>query len=156
MRSFLVSQHLLVILSVVSLTRAQTIFAPTTTEGATTTPVPTTAASETTTETTTVTPETTTRVETSTTGITTTPDPTTLIATTTSTTITTTVPSTPSTVTSLAETVIGVQMKFNSFSDLTQSGNIEDTLRQIRQELINRGVSSNFELKLRKVKKTQW
>ncbi|XP_058650594.1 sushi, nidogen and EGF-like domain-containing protein 1 isoform X2 [Onychostoma macrolepis] len=54
-----------------------------------------------------------------------------------------------------SEIVIGVQMKLRSFSDLTQSGNIELVLHQIKQELINHGVSSNFELKLRKVKKTQ-
>uniref|UniRef100_A0A672RBH8 Zgc:112964 n=1 Tax=Sinocyclocheilus grahami TaxID=75366 RepID=A0A672RBH8_SINGR len=52
------------------------------------------------------------------------------------------------------ESVIGVQMKLQSFSDLTQSGNIDAVLQKIKQELINHGVSSNFELKLRKVKKT--
>ncbi|XP_043109081.1 alanine and proline-rich secreted protein Apa-like isoform X2 [Puntigrus tetrazona] len=53
------------------------------------------------------------------------------------------------------ETVIGVQMKLRSFLDLTQSEIMEVILYQIKQELVNRGVSSNFELKFRKIKKTQ-
>ncbi|XP_026133379.1 uncharacterized protein LOC113112139 [Carassius auratus] len=52
------------------------------------------------------------------------------------------------------EIVIGLQMKLQSFLDLKQSGNMEVVLHQIKQELVNHGVSSNFELKLRKVKKT--
>ncbi|XP_050980082.1 uncharacterized protein LOC127173981 isoform X2 [Labeo rohita] len=54
-----------------------------------------------------------------------------------------------------SETVIGVQMKLQSFSDLTQSGNIEVVLHQIKQELVNRGLSNSVEMKLRKVKKMQ-
>ncbi|XP_056114045.1 sushi, nidogen and EGF-like domain-containing protein 1 [Rhinichthys klamathensis goyatoka] len=52
------------------------------------------------------------------------------------------------------ENVIGLQLKLSSFLDLTQPGNAEFVLQQIKQELVNRGVSSSFEMKLRKVKKT--
>ncbi|XP_067225871.1 sushi, nidogen and EGF-like domain-containing protein 1 isoform X2 [Chanodichthys erythropterus] len=53
------------------------------------------------------------------------------------------------------ENVLGVQIKLSSFLDLTQTGNIEDVLKQIKQVLVNRGASSFFEMKLRNVKKTQ-
>ncbi|XP_073684041.1 sushi, nidogen and EGF-like domain-containing protein 1 [Garra rufa] len=53
------------------------------------------------------------------------------------------------------ETVIGVQMKLKSFLDLTQSGNIEVVLDQIKRELVNRGLPSGVGMKLRKVKKVQ-
>ncbi|XP_048027196.1 sushi, nidogen and EGF-like domain-containing protein 1 isoform X2 [Megalobrama amblycephala] len=53
------------------------------------------------------------------------------------------------------ENVLGVQIKLSSFLDMTQTGNIEDVLKQIKQELVNRGASSFFEMKLRNVKKTQ-
>ncbi|XP_039507439.1 sushi, nidogen and EGF-like domain-containing protein 1 isoform X2 [Pimephales promelas] len=49
--------------------------------------------------------------------------------------------------------VIGLQVKLSSFSDLTQSGNIEIVLQQIKQVLVNKGLPSNIELKLRKVQK---
>ncbi|XP_051769732.1 sushi, nidogen and EGF-like domain-containing protein 1 isoform X2 [Ctenopharyngodon idella] len=54
-----------------------------------------------------------------------------------------------------SESVIGVQLKVASFTDLTQSGNIEILLQKIKQDLVSHGLSSQFELKLRKVKKTQ-
>ncbi|KAG1930473.1 sushi, nidogen and EGF-like domain-containing protein [Pimephales promelas] len=50
--------------------------------------------------------------------------------------------------------VIGLQMKLSSFLDLTQSGNIEIVLQQIKQVLVNNNLPSNIELKLRKVQKT--
>ncbi|KAK7135071.1 hypothetical protein R3I93_018239 [Phoxinus phoxinus] len=49
--------------------------------------------------------------------------------------------------------IIGLQMKLSSFSDLTQSGNIEIVLQQIKQELVKNGLPSNIELKLRKLQK---
>ncbi|XP_056114043.1 uncharacterized protein LOC130090616 isoform X3 [Rhinichthys klamathensis goyatoka] len=49
--------------------------------------------------------------------------------------------------------VIGLQVKLSSFSDLTQSGNIEIVLQQIKQVLVKNGLPSNIELKLRKVQK---
>ncbi|XP_058650491.1 sushi, nidogen and EGF-like domain-containing protein 1 [Onychostoma macrolepis] len=51
--------------------------------------------------------------------------------------------------------IIGVQMKLESFLDLTQSGNIKVVLHQIEEELVSRGLLSSFKMKLRKVKKTQ-
>ncbi|KAK7122285.1 hypothetical protein R3I94_019418 [Phoxinus phoxinus] len=53
------------------------------------------------------------------------------------------------------ENVIGVQFKLSSFLDLTLNENIEDVLQKIKQELVNRGASSFFEMNLRNVKKTQ-
>ncbi|XP_051959525.1 sushi, nidogen and EGF-like domain-containing protein 1 isoform X2 [Xyrauchen texanus] len=52
------------------------------------------------------------------------------------------------------EILIGLRMTIRSFSDLTQTGNIETVLKQLKQELINRGVSNTLDLKLRAVKKT--
>ncbi|XP_042624009.1 sushi, nidogen and EGF-like domain-containing protein 1 [Cyprinus carpio] len=52
-----------------------------------------------------------------------------------------------------SETVIGVQMKLQSFSNLTQRENSDAVLQIIKQELIKYGVSSKFELKLRKLQK---
>ncbi|XDV44104.1 hypothetical protein PO909_012443 [Leuciscus waleckii] len=49
--------------------------------------------------------------------------------------------------------IIGLQMKLSSFSDLTQSGNIESVLQQIKQVLVNYHLPSNIELKLRKRQK---
>ncbi|XP_056114041.1 uncharacterized protein LOC130090616 isoform X1 [Rhinichthys klamathensis goyatoka] len=49
--------------------------------------------------------------------------------------------------------IIGLQMKLSSFSDLTQSGNIEIVLQQIKQVLVKNGLQSNIELELRKVQK---
>ncbi|XDV44101.1 hypothetical protein PO909_012440, partial [Leuciscus waleckii] len=49
--------------------------------------------------------------------------------------------------------IIGLQMKLSSFSDLTQSGNIESVLQQIKQVLVNYHLPSNIELKLRKLQK---
>uniref|UniRef100_A0A8C2DGA6 NIDO domain-containing protein n=1 Tax=Cyprinus carpio TaxID=7962 RepID=A0A8C2DGA6_CYPCA len=54
-----------------------------------------------------------------------------------------------------SENVVGLQMRLQSFSDLTKKEDIETVLQQIKQELVNHGESSNFELKLRKFKKTQ-
>uniref|UniRef100_A0A8C1AS52 NIDO domain-containing protein n=1 Tax=Cyprinus carpio carpio TaxID=630221 RepID=A0A8C1AS52_CYPCA len=52
-----------------------------------------------------------------------------------------------------SETVIGVQMKLQSFSNLAQRENSDAVLQIIKQELIKYGVSSKFELKLRKLQK---
>ncbi|XP_048026900.1 uncharacterized protein LOC125255596 [Megalobrama amblycephala] len=52
------------------------------------------------------------------------------------------------------ENVLGVQIKLSSFLDLTQKGNIEDVLKQIKHVLVQNNVSSFFEMKLRNVKKT--
>ncbi|XP_051770774.1 uncharacterized protein LOC127523751 [Ctenopharyngodon idella] len=51
--------------------------------------------------------------------------------------------------------VIGLQVKLSSFSDLTQSGNIQIFLQQIKQELVKFGLPSSIELKLRKAQKTK-
>ncbi|XDV44110.1 hypothetical protein PO909_012447, partial [Leuciscus waleckii] len=53
------------------------------------------------------------------------------------------------------ENVIGVKLKIRSLLDLTQRGNVEDVLQQIKQELVNYGVLRVFEIKLRNFKKTQ-
>ncbi|XDV44107.1 hypothetical protein PO909_012446 [Leuciscus waleckii] len=53
------------------------------------------------------------------------------------------------------ENVIGVQIKLRSFVDLRQSANFEVVLQKIKQELVDRGVPSFIEMKLRDVKKTQ-
>ncbi|XP_051523321.1 uncharacterized protein LOC127423221 [Myxocyprinus asiaticus] len=47
------------------------------------------------------------------------------------------------------EILVGLRMTVRSFSDLTQTGNIETVLKQLKQELINRGVSETIALKLR-------
>lgn len=53
------------------------------------------------------------------------------------------------------ESIIGVQIRLTSFSDLTQSENIEAVLLRIKQDLFSRGLSSSIQMKLREVKKTQ-
>ncbi|XP_059386331.1 sushi, nidogen and EGF-like domain-containing protein 1, partial [Carassius carassius] len=53
------------------------------------------------------------------------------------------------------ESIIGVQMRLSSFSDLTQSENIEAVLLKIKQELVSHGLSSNIKIKLRKNTKIQ-
>ncbi|XP_067226380.1 sushi, nidogen and EGF-like domain-containing protein 1 [Chanodichthys erythropterus] len=53
------------------------------------------------------------------------------------------------------ESLIGVQMRLTSYSDLTQSGKIEAVLQQIKQELVSHGLPSSIEMKIRNVKKTQ-
>ncbi|XP_067285693.1 sushi, nidogen and EGF-like domain-containing protein 1 [Pseudorasbora parva] len=54
---------------------------------------------------------------------------------------------------SASESLIGLQMRLSSFSDLTQSGEIETVLQQIKQDLVNRGLSGSIEIKIRKVQK---
>uniref|UniRef100_A0A9J7Y932 NIDO domain-containing protein n=1 Tax=Cyprinus carpio carpio TaxID=630221 RepID=A0A9J7Y932_CYPCA len=54
-----------------------------------------------------------------------------------------------------SENVVGLQMRLQSFSDLTKKEDIETVLQQIKQELVNRELSSSVEMKLRKIKKTQ-
>ncbi|XP_056324997.1 uncharacterized protein LOC130238115 [Danio aesculapii] len=46
------------------------------------------------------------------------------------------------------ENVIGTQFKITSFLDLTQSDNLEAVLQQIKQELVNHGMSGSFSLVL--------
>nr|XP_021335855.1 uncharacterized protein LOC101882968 [Danio rerio] len=53
------------------------------------------------------------------------------------------------------ENIIGTQFKLTSYLDLTQSDNLEAVLQQIKQELVSRGLSGNFEIKKRRVKKVQ-
>ncbi|KAK9965879.1 hypothetical protein ABG768_004945 [Culter alburnus] len=55
---------------------------------------------------------------------------------------------------STSVSLIGVQMRLTSYSDLTQSGEIEAVLQQIKQELVSRGFPSSIEMKIRNVKKT--
>ncbi|XP_051769753.1 sushi, nidogen and EGF-like domain-containing protein 1 [Ctenopharyngodon idella] len=52
-----------------------------------------------------------------------------------------------------SENVIGLRVRFSSFSDLTQHGNIPIVLQQIKQELVKYGLPSSIELKLRKLQK---
>ncbi|KAK2876095.1 hypothetical protein Q8A67_020191 [Cirrhinus molitorella] len=49
--------------------------------------------------------------------------------------------------------VIVFQVRISSFLDLTQSGNIEIVLEQIKQELVKYGLPNSIELKLRKLLK---
>ncbi|XP_048026901.1 sushi, nidogen and EGF-like domain-containing protein 1 [Megalobrama amblycephala] len=56
---------------------------------------------------------------------------------------------------STSVSLIGVQMRLTSYSDLRQSGEIEAVLQQIKQELVSRGLPSSIEMKIRNVKKTQ-
>ncbi|XP_051771300.1 sushi, nidogen and EGF-like domain-containing protein 1 isoform X2 [Ctenopharyngodon idella] len=56
---------------------------------------------------------------------------------------------------STSESLIGVQIRLRSYSDLTQRVEIEAVLQQIKQELVSRGLSSSIEMKIRNVKKTQ-
>lgn len=53
------------------------------------------------------------------------------------------------------ETVIGLQIKVTSYSDLTESGNIAYILEKLKQELLDRGLPSSVVLNLRKVEKTK-
>nr|XP_005156480.1 uncharacterized protein si:ch211-182p11.1 isoform X1 [Danio rerio] len=53
------------------------------------------------------------------------------------------------------ENIIGTQFKLTSYLDLTQSNNLEAVLQQIKQELVSRGLSGNFEIKKRRVIKQQ-
>ncbi|KAL1264776.1 hypothetical protein QQF64_005131 [Cirrhinus molitorella] len=47
--------------------------------------------------------------------------------------------------------VVGFQVRLSSFSDLTQSGNMEMVLQQMKQELVKYGLPNSIELKLRKL-----
>ncbi|KAK2876093.1 hypothetical protein Q8A67_020189 [Cirrhinus molitorella] len=51
----------------------------------------------------------------------------------------------------LKNNVVGFQVRLSSFSDLTQSGNIEMVLQQIKQELVKYGLPNSIELQLRKL-----
>uniref|UniRef100_A0A8C1NX43 Uncharacterized protein n=1 Tax=Cyprinus carpio TaxID=7962 RepID=A0A8C1NX43_CYPCA len=51
------------------------------------------------------------------------------------------------------EYITGLQAKLSSFSDLTDTGNIQTVLQQIKQELVKYGLPNSIELKLRKVQK---
>ncbi|XP_073684046.1 uncharacterized protein [Garra rufa] len=53
----------------------------------------------------------------------------------------------------LKNNVVGFQVRLSSFSDLTQSGNIEIVLQQIKEELVKFGLPNSIELKLRKLQK---
>ncbi|XP_048026819.1 sushi, nidogen and EGF-like domain-containing protein 1 [Megalobrama amblycephala] len=49
--------------------------------------------------------------------------------------------------------VIGLQVRFSSVLDLTQSGNTDAVLQQLKQELVKNGLPSSTELKLRYLQK---
>ncbi|XP_043109122.1 sushi, nidogen and EGF-like domain-containing protein 1 [Puntigrus tetrazona] len=49
--------------------------------------------------------------------------------------------------------VLGIRFRLSSFSDVTQSGNSEQLLQQIKQELVKYGLPNSVELKLRKTQK---
>uniref|UniRef100_A0A8C1AZY6 Si:ch73-329n5.1 n=1 Tax=Cyprinus carpio carpio TaxID=630221 RepID=A0A8C1AZY6_CYPCA len=49
--------------------------------------------------------------------------------------------------------VVGFRVRLSSFSDLTQRGNIEMLLQQMKQELVKYGLPNSVELKLRKLEK---
>ncbi|KAK9965911.1 hypothetical protein ABG768_004975, partial [Culter alburnus] len=51
------------------------------------------------------------------------------------------------------ENIIGLQGKLSSFLDLTDSGNIQIVLQQIKQKLVKNGLPSSIELKLRYLQK---
>ncbi|XP_058650163.1 sushi, nidogen and EGF-like domain-containing protein 1 isoform X1 [Onychostoma macrolepis] len=51
------------------------------------------------------------------------------------------------------EYIIGLQAKLSSFSDLTDTGNLQTVLQQIKQELVKYGLPNSVELKLRKAQK---
>ncbi|KAK7122286.1 hypothetical protein R3I94_019419 [Phoxinus phoxinus] len=53
------------------------------------------------------------------------------------------------------DNVIGVQMRVTSFSDLTESGNIETVLEKLQQELVKSGLPSSLKLNFRRIKKTR-
>ncbi|KAL1264774.1 hypothetical protein QQF64_005129 [Cirrhinus molitorella] len=52
-----------------------------------------------------------------------------------------------------AEDIVGLRAKLSSFSDLTDTGNVQVILQQIKQELVKYGLPNSVELKLRKVQK---
>ncbi|XP_056325001.1 uncharacterized protein LOC130238120 [Danio aesculapii] len=49
--------------------------------------------------------------------------------------------------------VVGLQVRFSSFLDFTQSGNTDNVLQQVKQQLVRYGLPNNITLKLRKVQK---
>ncbi|XP_043109457.1 sushi, nidogen and EGF-like domain-containing protein 1 [Puntigrus tetrazona] len=49
--------------------------------------------------------------------------------------------------------IVGLKAKLTSFSDLTDNGNIQMVLDQLKQVLVRNGLSNSIELKLRKVQK---
>ncbi|XP_021326682.1 uncharacterized protein isoform X3 [Danio rerio] len=51
------------------------------------------------------------------------------------------------------ENVVGLQADLVSFLDLTESANMQIVLQQIKQELVKKGLPSNINLELRKIKK---
>ncbi|XP_059386332.1 uncharacterized protein LOC132121165 [Carassius carassius] len=51
------------------------------------------------------------------------------------------------------EYITGLQVKLSSFSDLSDTGNIQIVLQQIKQELVKYGLQNSIELKLRKLQK---
>ncbi|XP_026111425.1 uncharacterized protein LOC113087723 [Carassius auratus] len=51
------------------------------------------------------------------------------------------------------EYITGLQVKLTSFSDLSDTGNIQIVLQQIKQELVKYGLPNSIELKLRKLQK---
>ncbi|XP_050980084.1 uncharacterized protein LOC127173982 [Labeo rohita] len=53
----------------------------------------------------------------------------------------------------LLSNIVGLQVKFSSFSDLTDTRNIQVVLQQIKQELVKYGLPNSIELTLRKVQK---
>ncbi|KAA0724910.1 Sushi, nidogen and EGF-like domain-containing protein 1 [Triplophysa tibetana] len=52
------------------------------------------------------------------------------------------------------ENVVGLQMKVTSYLDLIDTGNLAVVLEQIKNELVNRGLSSDVQISARRVKKT--
>ncbi|KAK2876099.1 hypothetical protein Q8A67_020195 [Cirrhinus molitorella] len=52
-----------------------------------------------------------------------------------------------------AEDIVGLRAKLSSFSDLTDTGNVQVILQQIKQELVKYGLPNSVELKLGKVQK---
>lgn len=53
----------------------------------------------------------------------------------------------------LPENIIGVQMRVTSFSDLTESGNIETVIEKLQQELVKYGLPSSVKLNFRTIQK---
>ncbi|TRY64597.1 hypothetical protein DNTS_002228 [Danionella cerebrum] len=53
----------------------------------------------------------------------------------------------------IAENTIGLELKFNSYSDMTNTANVEFILQKVRQNLIKKGLPSNIQLKLKKILK---
>ncbi|XP_073775004.1 uncharacterized protein isoform X2 [Danio rerio] len=49
--------------------------------------------------------------------------------------------------------VVGLQVRFSSFVDLTQNGNTDIVLQQVKQELVRYGLPNNIMIKVRKVQK---